>query len=145
MPDFRAIIVKGGVQQGITTTDTLVVGNKVDAESGQALSVGDVNATALSLSRPGVTTTVQGPLNLPSNAEFLGKVKGLPPVGPGQLLQFSGTLFQNSGYVPGVGEFSTPSAFGFFPVQNANFVFNPADIFGLNNTYRIRVAVLKGH
>lgn len=183
MPDFRALISKQGVLQGITTADTLVVGNKVDAAAGQTLAVGDTNATALSLGRAGATTTVQGPLSLtnattstaviratsfdtnavanplsigstagtitlgsagntfslPSNVEFLGKTRGLPAVGPGQLLQFSGTLFQNSGYVPGVGQFSTPSAFGFFPVQNANFIFNPADLFGLTNTYRIRV------
>lgn len=186
MPDFRALISKQGVLQGIPNTgDTLVVGNKVDAASGQPLAVGDVNATSLTLGRVGATTTIPGPLNLnslttstasiralgfdapsvgaslsvgsiastltlgsagntvsiPANADFSGKAKGLPPVGPGQLLQFSGTLFQNSGYVPGVGQFSTPSAFGFFPVQNANFVFNPADLFGLTNTYRIRVAV----
>jgi hypothetical protein len=186
MPDFRALISKQGVLQGITTADTLVVGNKVDATGATALSIGNTNATSLSLSRAGATTTVQGPLNLTnattslavisaptfdaplsgasltiggslagtvnlgrsgnlvsiaSNVEVLGKIRGIPPVGPGQLLQFSGTLFQNSGYVPGVGQFSTPSAFGFFPVQNANFIFNPADLFGLTNSYRIRVAV----
>lgn len=186
MPDLKALVSRNGTLRGIPNTgDTLIVGNKVDAASGQPLAVGDTNATSLSLSRPGVTTTVQGPLTLtnattssamiraptfdtnvggaslavgptastvnlgsagntlsiPANTEFSGRVRGLPPVGPGQILQFSGTLFQNSGYVPGVGQFSTPSAFGFFPVQNANFVFNPADLFGLTNTYRIRVAV----
>lgn len=135
MPDFRAIIVKGGVQQNITPTDTLTVGNKVDADVGQSLSVGNVNASALTLGKSGITTTA------PGRVQFDGPTAGLPPVGPGQLLQQSGTLFQNSGYVPGVGQFSTPSAFGFFPVQNANFVVNPGDLFGVGNSYRIRMIV----
>lgn len=135
MADFRAIIVKGGVQQNITPTDTLTVGNKVDADTGQSLSVGNVNASALTLGRSGITTTA------PGRVQFDGPTAGLPPVGPGQLLQQSGTLFQNSGYVPGVGQFSTPSAFGFFPVQNANFVVNPGDLFGVGNSYRIRMIV----
>jgi hypothetical protein len=59
-------------------------------------------------------------------------------IGPGTLLQFSGTLFQNSGYVPGIGVNSTPSAFGFFSVQNTNFLFNPVELFGPNRQYRIR-------
>lgn len=135
MSDFHAIIFKGAVLQNITPTDTLTVGNKVDADSGQTLSVGNVNATALTLGRSGITTTA------PGRVQFDGPTAGLPPVGPGQLLQQSGTLFQNSGYVPGVGQFSTPSAFGFFPVQNANFVVNPGDLFGVGNSYRIRMIV----
>lgn len=135
MSDFHAIIFKGAVLQNITPTDTLTVGNKVDADSGQTLSVGNVNATALTLGRSGITTTA------PGRVQFDGPTAGLPPVGPGQLLQQSGTLFQNSGYVPGVGQFSTPSAFGFFPVQNANFVVNPGDLFGVGNSYRIRMVV----
>jgi hypothetical protein len=57
--------------------------------------------------------------------------------GPGQLVQFSGTFFTNSGYVPGIQANSTPSNFGFFPVQNASFVFNPFAILGANKNYRI--------
>jgi hypothetical protein len=57
--------------------------------------------------------------------------------GPGQLVQFSGTAFTNSGYTPGVQVNSTPSNFGFYPVQNASFVFNPFAILGANKNYRI--------
>jgi hypothetical protein len=135
MADLRALVAKQGVLQGITTTDTLVVGNKVDASAGQALSIGDVNATSITLGQSGITTTA------PGKVQFNGAVAGIPPVGPGQLLQQSGTLFQNSGYVPGIGQFDTPASFGFFPVQNANFVVNPGDLFGVGNSYRIRMVV----
>lgn len=57
--------------------------------------------------------------------------------GPGVILQFSGSTFQQSGYVPGVGINSTPSDFGFYPVQNASFVFNPFQVLGANKNYRI--------
>lgn len=57
--------------------------------------------------------------------------------GPGVILQFSGTTFQQSGYSPGVGVNSTPSDFGFYPVQNASFVFNPIVALGTNKNYRI--------
>jgi hypothetical protein len=57
--------------------------------------------------------------------------------GPGVILQFSGTTFQQSGYSPGVGVNSTPADFGFFPVQNASFVFNPFAVLGSNKNYRI--------
>ena len=74
-----------------------------------------------------------------------GQIRSTPVVGPGQILQLSNTLFQNSDYVPGVGV-NTPQAvlgddFGFYPVQNANFVINPGDIFGTGRTYRIRMIV----
>lgn len=57
--------------------------------------------------------------------------------GPGVILQFSGTTFQQSGYSPGVGVNSNPADFGFYPVQNASFVFNPFALLGSNKNYRI--------
>lgn len=57
--------------------------------------------------------------------------------GPGVLLQFSSTLFQQSSYISGVGVNSDPATFGFFPVQNASFVFNPLTVLGSNKNYRI--------
>lgn len=57
--------------------------------------------------------------------------------GPGAILEFSGSLFQQSSYVPGVGINSVPANFGFFPVQNGSFVFNPFAVLGSNKNYRI--------
>lgn len=135
MADLRALVTKQGVLQGVAATDTLVVGDKVDATGMTSLSIGGNNATSITLGKSGITTTVPGKM------QFNGAVAGIPPVGPGQLLQQSGTLFQNSGYAPGVGQFSTPASFGFFPVQNANFVVNTGDLFGVGNSYRIRMIV----
>jgi hypothetical protein len=60
--------------------------------------------------------------------------------GPGQILQFSNTAFSNSGYTPGVQVSSVPADFGFYPVQNANFLVNPGDLF-TGSQFRIRVIV----
>jgi hypothetical protein len=70
-----------------------------------------------------------------------GQINSSPVIGPGQIVELSNTLFQNSGYTPGILSGSTPLAFGFFPVQNANFVINTGDMFGVGNSYRIRMIV----
>jgi hypothetical protein len=60
--------------------------------------------------------------------------------GPMELNQFSGTLFQNSGYATGIASNSTPSAFGFYQVQSGSAVINPRNLFGENKFYKVYAA-----
>jgi hypothetical protein len=64
MADLRSLVIKNGTTQNISNSDTLIVGNKVDAAATQALSVGADNATGITIGKAGVTTTFPGPVRL---------------------------------------------------------------------------------
>lgn len=63
-------------------------------------------------------------------------------VGPGQIQHRVNSTFNASGYVSGITATSTPANFGFYQIaQTGNFLFNPAEVFGVNTTFRIRLMV----
>ncbi len=72
MADLRSLVVKNGTTQGITTADTLIVGNKVDAQAGQALTVGGTNATGITIGQASITTSFPGPVNLAGDVTTVG-------------------------------------------------------------------------
>lgn len=75
MTDFRSLVIKNGTTQNISNLDTLIVGTKVDAAAGQALSIGDVNATGITIGRAGLpllTTSFPGPVELLGDVTTVG-------------------------------------------------------------------------
>jgi hypothetical protein len=71
-PDFRSLVIKNGTTQNISNADTLIVGTKVDAAAGQALSVGDVNATGITIGSASITTNFPGPVTLTGYVTTVG-------------------------------------------------------------------------
>lgn len=72
MSDLRSLVIKNGTTQNISNADTLIVGTKVDAASGQALSVGDVNATGITIGSALITTNFPGPVTLTGDVTTVG-------------------------------------------------------------------------
>jgi hypothetical protein len=72
MSDLRSLVIKSGTTQNISNADTLIVGTKVDAASGQALSVGTVNATGITIGSALVTTDFPGPVTLTGDVTTVG-------------------------------------------------------------------------
>jgi hypothetical protein len=74
MSDLRSLVIKNGTTQNISNADTLIVGTKVDAAAGQALSIGTVNATGITIgsASPLVTTSFPGPVELLGDVTTLG-------------------------------------------------------------------------
>jgi len=70
--DLRSLVVKNGTTQGITTADTLIVGNKLDAAAGQALTVGGTNATGITIGSGLITTSFPGPVELVGDVTTVG-------------------------------------------------------------------------
>ena len=74
-PDFRSLVIKNGTTQNISNSDTLIVGTKVDADSLQALSIGTVNATGITIGAAlptPITTTFPGPVALAGGVTTVG-------------------------------------------------------------------------
>ena len=72
MSDLRSLVIKSGTTQNISNADTLIVGTKVDAAAGQALSVGDVNATGITIGSALITTNFPGPVTLTGDVTTVG-------------------------------------------------------------------------
>ena len=72
MSDLRSLVIKSGTTQNISNADTLIVGTKVDAASGQTLSVGDVNATGITIGSALITTNFPGPVTLTGDVTTVG-------------------------------------------------------------------------
>ena len=72
MSDLRSLVIKNGTTQNISNADTLIVGTKVDAAAGQALSVGDVNATGITIGSALITTNFPGPVALTGDVTTVG-------------------------------------------------------------------------
>lgn len=106
--------------------------------SGSGNNITNISASNIS----NFTNDVRAQFSAGTNIKISsGQINSSPVIGPGQIVQLSNTIFQNSGYTPGILSGSTPSTFGFYPVQNANFVINTGDMFGVGNSYRIRMIV----
>jgi hypothetical protein len=70
--DLRSLVIKNGTTQNISNSDTLIVGTKVDAAAGQALSIGDVNATGITIGSALITTNFPGPVALTGDVTTVG-------------------------------------------------------------------------
>jgi len=122
----RYISHTDGANPAVPTADSHLVNRKY---------VDDIAVTKENTSNK---NSANGYAGLDANSQILPSA--LPHkvlAGPGVILQFSGTTFEQSNYSPGVGVNSNPADFGFFPVQNASFVFNPFAVLGSNKNYRI--------
>lgn len=144
--DFSAAASAAAPVQSVNTKTGAVVLNKTDVGLSNVDNTSDLNkpissATQTALNAKENTSNkniANGYAGL--NASSKIAISALPfrvIAGPGAILSFSGTLFQNSTYAPGVGVNSTPSSFGFYPVQTSSFVFNPFQMLGSNVNYRI--------
>ena len=72
MTDLRSLVVKNGTTQGITSADTLIVGDKVDAASGSVLTIGGTNATGITVGQASITTSFPGPVELTGDVTTVG-------------------------------------------------------------------------
>jgi len=70
--DLRSLVIKSGITQNISNSDTLIVGTKVDAAALQALSIGDVNATGITIGSALITTNFPGPVTLTGDVTTVG-------------------------------------------------------------------------
>lgn len=72
MTDLRSLVIKNGTTQQISNSDTLIVGTKLDSASGQALSIGDTNATGITIGGAAITTNFPGPVTLTGDVTTVG-------------------------------------------------------------------------
>lgn len=72
MADLRSLVLKNGTTQNIADADTLIVGTQVDAASGQTLTIGGANATAITIGKVGVTTTFPADVDIQGTVNYIG-------------------------------------------------------------------------